>query len=795
MEVTDDGLVMGATNLQIRSLHGFLVFGLIAVLFALGASAQNTCQDLRAQLNDLIAQKTEAQRSLNDSSCAGAAKAGCLQIVVGLNKQIAAVQKLIDSGNCPSDTPPPPVRVPCPSQMPVIDIRSNDQRQQLIDALAAGNATIRLGPDIDMSFGDLPNSAMPLVVGRCTTLTSVAAFLEVPPLPHSDSVLTRQIDGTAPDVAAGTAGRRSVPRGVLARNLFGSARTPHSRGPVLRYGVARSPSTAFLHVGCYGFGIDGIHISGFRLFGPTFATQYTTEVGINIDNCHDVEVSNMEIAGWGQAAIQVLNSAEGISPPRDHAILIHDNFIHDNKHPSRDGNAEGYGVNAGVGGWITIYQNTFDNNRHSVTANGHSGGYTAERNLVLKGGGYHNGTFATISYEKYIHVFDVHGTDNCDTLSHSAWNCGEAGNTFVINDNTFQYTKTTDIHLRGKPVNHATIAGNVFARSDYNAAIDLQTDQNVTVDTNQYDVDGFGQYAVCDFDGDGIDDLFLATGVTWWFSSFGELNWSYLNAKPDTLSNLRFGYFDGDQKCDVLAEHPSGSGNWFISSGGTSDWKPLGSFGHPLSEVHFGRFDPAVTDDTPGATRQTTHAFWRRSDGAWLVTALSSPEWHVIGSSSFPLDQLKFGDFTGHGRTHVLAVENGHWAISEGGSKPWRMLNPTLKDPVGNLVIANMDADDNIDDILRLDRQVSHYAGKEHVTMTWWRSKNGTEPWKVWKKYEFDYPLDAEHWTVKYGFSGRFGAAPGGGTMVIDDSRVGHFFSAAEAAVGAAPEWFSVFPY
>jgi hypothetical protein len=771
-----------------------VVVTLSALCCSLKANAQTTCQDLQSQLQDLTAQKAEAQSSLGSASCAGVAKAGCLQIVVNLNKQIADLKTQLGSGNCPP--PPPPVPVPCPSLKPVIDIRSNDQRQQLIEALAAGNATIRLGPDIAMDFRDLPNSALPLVVGRCTTLTSVATFFELPPLSNSDSVLSRRLDASNREVVTGTARDQPARRGILHPPFFGSARTPHSPGPVLTYGPSRTPTTNFLEISCLGAGIDGIHISGFRLIGPSFASQYTTEVGININNCRDVEISNMEVAGWGQAAIQVSNTAEGISPARDHTILIHDNFIHDNKHPSHNGNAEGYGVNVGPGGWATIYENTFDNNRHSVTANGHSGGYTAERNLVLKGGGYHNGTFLSVSYEKYIHVFDVHGTDNCNTPSDSAWNCGDAGNTFVISDNTFQYTKTTDIKLRGKPTNQATIGGNVFARSSGDA-IDLQTDHNVTVlNNNQYSVDGYGQYAVCDFDGDGVDDLFLATGVTWWLSSFGEFNWSFLNAKPDTLNNLRFGYFDGDAKCDVLAEHPSGSGQWFISSGGTSDWKSLGSFGHPLSEVRFGRFDPAVTDDTPGATRQTTHAFWRRQDGAWLVTALTSPQWHVAGSSSFPLDQLQFGDFTGHGRTDVLAVVGGRWAISEDGVKPWRMLNSTLHDPVGKLYIANMDTDDNIDDILRLDRQVSHTRdGIEHVDITWWRSKNGTEPWEVWKKYSFEYPQDAEHWSVQYGFAGRFGTGPGGGTMVIDDSRIGHFFSTGEAQVGAATDWTSVFPY
>jgi hypothetical protein len=56
----------------------------------------------------------------------------------------------------------------------------------------------------------------------------------------------------------------------------------------------------------------------------------------------------------------------------------------------------------------------------------------------------------------------------------------------------------------------------------------------------------------CDFDGDGIDDAFLATGATWWFSSGGEMPWTYLNTQTTHLDELSLGYFDGDAFCDVM---------------------------------------------------------------------------------------------------------------------------------------------------------------------------------------------------------------------------------------------------
>ncbi len=437
------------------------------------------------------------------------------------------------------------------------------------------------------------------------------------------------------------------------------------------------------------------------MFGPSFGNQTTDEIGLRVFGCTDVEISNMEVAGWGGAAIEIDNEAFTDIPdhePDPILALVHDNYLHDNKQPTHGGtlgiggHAGGYGVNTGQGGWARIFNNTLDNNRHDVTASAKAGGYEAEHNLILKGGGYHGAW-----YEKYIHVFDVHGTDHCDTPSSSAFNCGDAGRSFLFKENVFQYKKTTDIKICGKPRGLATITGNVFARSDQDAAIDLQTPDNVMiVGNNQFNIDQFGAYDVCDFDGDGFDDLFLATGVSWWFSGQGRFPWTFLRADQSKRENLRFGYFDNDNRCDVLMELPSDSGQWFISSGGMTDpfATPLGNFGHPLNEVGFGRFDPTVRDHRIGVTLPTTHAFWRRADGQWFVTPLTHPEWKPVQSSSFPLSQLRFGSFTGDGETDVLAVENGHWSISKAGAAPWVTLNPTLSDPVENLYIANMDADD-----------------------------------------------------------------------------------------------------
>jgi hypothetical protein len=201
-----------------------------------------------------------------------------------------------------------------------------------------------------------------------------------------------------------------------------------------------------------------------------------------------------------------------------------------------------------------------------------------------------------------------------------------------------------------------------------------------------------------------------------------------------------------------------------------------------------GRFDPNIRDHRPGVTRRTTHAFRRDSDGQWYVTPLTAPNWEPVQSSARSMDQMRFGDFTGDGVTDVLASDRGRWAISESARALWARLNSNLNDPV----------DDNIDDILKLvvETKTPNRGSLRRVTQaTWYRSKNGTEPWQIWKSYKFDWLATEEFVTPGWGFVGRFGVAPGGGTMLIGFDRFGHFHSKAEIAVGASPDWLSVFAY
>jgi hypothetical protein len=297
---------------------------------------------------------------------------------------------------------------------------------------------------------------------------------------------------------------------------------------------------------------------------------------------------------------------------------------------------------------------------------------------------------------------------------------------------------------------------------------------------------------VCDVDGDGIDDLILMTGVSWWFSSSGQYPWSFLRADTAVLKDVALGEIDGDHSCDVVKD--AGNGMWMVSRGAAADWQPLGNFGVPLDQTYLGRFDPAQTDYNRGI-KPVTHAFWRRSDGQWLVTPLSQPgAWMTVASSSAPLSSLRFGDFIGDGVTDVLSNIAGHWAFSYAASSPWQTLNPTLDNPVGrpNIFIANLDADDNLDDVLRLDTGTQ---GSSTRTATWQRSLHGRTSWSQWKSYAFGFDNSHPEDYVELGpaFTGEFGAAPGDATLTIDPDRIGHFFSPAQGQAGQ--EWLSLFAY
>jgi hypothetical protein len=154
------------------------------------------------------------------------------------------------------------------------------------------------------------------------------------------------------------------------------------------------------------------------------------------------------------------------------------------------------------------------------------------------------------------------------------------------------------------------------------------------------------------------------------------------------------------------------------------------------------------------------------------------------------MSELRFGDFTGDGVTDVLAVNGGRWAISESARAPWRRLNPHHGDAVKSLHIADLN-NNNIDDLIRLEAIGGSGAGYGAAILTWWVSDDGRGRWRKLKSYSFQEAFAGRLPRI-FGLAGRFGAAPGGGVLVGDFKRIGHFFSEAEIAAGASPDWTTI---
>jgi hypothetical protein len=80
-----------------------------------------------------------------------------------------------------------------------------------------------------------------------------------------------------------------------------------------------------------------------------------------------------------------------------------------------------------------------------------------------------------------------------------------------------------------------------------------------------------------DFAGDGQQDAFMATGVTWWAWSPTTHQWRYLNTMRERLPELQLGDWDHDGVCDVVPRraNPFGGLPNKYSKSGTGPWVPF----------------------------------------------------------------------------------------------------------------------------------------------------------------------------------------------------------------------------
>ena len=321
-------------------------------------------------------------------------------------------------------------------------------------------------------------------------------------------------------------------------------------------------------------------------------------------------------------------------------VRVARNFIHHNQKQNN-----GYGVGTAGGGRALIEGNTFDWNRHAIASDAEPHDeYRAVHNLVL----------ASSSFTDQD--FDVHGSIGGYS--------GTAGFYVDIGENTFLATNRANYWLRGTPLFYTDFHRNVSRRSQSDAVRFVNCSSGCNNDytsspfpiniypDNQFNApDHTSTLRVGDFDGDGDDDLFMATGNTWLYSPAGQREWRYLNSAPDTIDQLLFGDFDGDGRTDVVAMR---NGQLVISWGGISGFDVLNSGPLPCSsmaDMAVGDFDGDGKPDIFCADGTT----W------WISYGGNTPFIQVIGEDLTRVKDLRFGDFNGDGTTDVFGVVNGRF--------------------------------------------------------------------------------------------------------------------------------------
>jgi hypothetical protein len=387
------------------------------------------------------------------------------------------------------------------------------------------------------------------------------------------------------------------------RSLIASpdcARSPRRFGPLIFVTDKRGSAPLFEIRG------DNVLFSGFRLEGPTrgIAQGDDTAKGIHVspwksaEPIHNIEICNMEIFHWSGAGIDVRDNVEAAERGRLYntnpgAVRIRGNYIHHNRHAGL-----GYGVVISAGAYATIEQNVFDENRHAIAGESRNpdaldySGYTARDNLILAGGGLHcseSWYWALTGWHFncwYTHQIDMHGDQNEWYSSSSSHDCGTAGETIIIERNTILYTNGLAIKIRGNPADKAVVDGNVFTHESRGDAIaqngacgwwgDNITNPIDVRPNNQFGVDPMAELGSGDFFGDGQEDQFMATGVTWWAKSPVTLQWRYLNTMSERLPQLMLVKVDNDAVCDVRfrTPHPEMIPTVYSKSG-TGPWEPV----------------------------------------------------------------------------------------------------------------------------------------------------------------------------------------------------------------------------
>ena len=392
-----------------------------------------------------------------------------------------------------------------------------------------------------------------------------------------------------------------------------------------------------------------------------------------------------------------------LPPWRVHVVR---NFIHHNTRVDF-----GYGVSVGRDGFAEIVGNTFLMNRHAIAADGTAQtGYRARHNLVLS----NVPSYGTLNLEQAD--FDMHGSDG--SSRHTG---GIGGGEVEIVGNTFLGSNRLNYDLRGRPCAVNRFVDNVSQQIPPDALrwyvpfenpllpaychAELTTEATrvfhlpfcgfqtgppaapparLEVAGNQFDAGNpTDRLGAGDFDGDGRDDIFLATGQAWYFAPAGLSAWRLLSAKTDPIQPLRFGDFDRDGRTDVLTKHGSAI---VVSWGGLSDWEQVNESGHSVHDYAIGDFDGDRRSD-----------IFYADGNEWFVSYGAVSGFVPYATSDYRIGNLRFGDFDGDRKTDVFGVVSRQWSIVPGGTNTWVPLRPSLDDNVSRLVVADFDGDGRAD--------------------------------------------------------------------------------------------------
>ena len=464
------------------------------------------------------------------------------------------------------------------------------------------------------------------------------------------------------------------------------------------------------------FSINGdyVRITGLRLQGPTTSTTATI-LPVNAITAPDgvatgfigTAIDHNDISAWTNAGVEVYGDSEARGAPGDgmttcplpdptldDRVRINRNFIHHND----ESDGDGYGTVMSYGGSASILGNTFLMNRHSIAGDGSiNDQYTAWANLVLSRAPVYN-------KHDVEQTFDMHGEK--DGYG------GYAGNALEVAWNTFLPTDSDNIDVRGQSCAVNSFHNNVSTRASGNAikiwdAADfskdggqfypssmpfMQIQNNQFADSSPAYSDPTVRLGVGNFDGDSMQDLFLATGAAWYYSPGGNAEWRYLNGgKTDRIDSLLLGDFDGDGRTDVVGMNGR---SLMVSWGGISDWEVLNNsvpVGASIKDLAVGDFDDDGRDDL----------FY--GDGThWFVSSGGSGTFNQTQHSTYRVKDLRFGhfsvcDFEGLGKTDVFGIVAGKWHVSCGATESWVPLPVSLTNKIDGLIVADFDGNGRAD--------------------------------------------------------------------------------------------------